>query len=54
MYTDKNKEQENKLLSQTISWLRFPLILLVVFIHCPGFPTIEPWIEVSSPQKLQL
>ena len=43
-----NNEQENQLLSQVISWLRFPLILLVVFIHCPGLPDLCPWIPITS------
>lgn len=43
-----NNEQENQLLSQVISWLRFPLILLVVFIHCPGLPELCPWIPITS------
>lgn len=43
-----NNEQENQLLSQVISWLRFPLILLVVFIHCPGLPELRPWIPITS------
>ena len=41
-----------KLLSKTIDWLRFPLIVMVVFIHNPGIGDIPKSISLITDEGL--
>lgn len=40
-----NDNYYSTLQSRTISWLRFPLIVLILFIHNPGLPKLTPWVD---------
>src|SRR5574344_205911 len=33
--------EKDKVQSEVLDWLRFPLIILVVFVHCPGMPDLS-------------